>query len=198
MIGMHTETAPSKATMTLRLLAAAKISLPCVASNALLAVTMCLPLSIAASIASFATPVPPMTSTTMSISGSRTTRITSSVSGTSGPMISRARCQIARRNPRDLDSAPRATRDLFAIALQDAIRSAPDGPDAEQSDLNRLHVHAPWRQAHDPDHRARVLRSSARECAPSLPGRPENRSRSQRFPHVRGDRSLPSQPRLTR
>jgi hypothetical protein len=49
MIGMPPATAASKATMTPFFWAAAKISLPCLASRALLAVTTCLPWSIACS-----------------------------------------------------------------------------------------------------------------------------------------------------
>ena len=55
MIGMPPATAASNATITPLRRAAAKISLPCVASSALLAVTTCLPWSIAARIRSLAT-----------------------------------------------------------------------------------------------------------------------------------------------
>ncbi len=54
MIGMPPATAASNATITPFFCAAAKISLPCVASSALFAVTTCLPLSIASSTRSFA------------------------------------------------------------------------------------------------------------------------------------------------
>ena len=56
MMGMPPATAASKATITRIFCAAAKISLPCVASSALLAVTTCLPLAMALSTSSFATP----------------------------------------------------------------------------------------------------------------------------------------------
>ena len=72
-IGMPPATAASKATMTPIFWAAAKISLPCIARSALLAVTTCLPFSMALSISSLATLEPPMSSTTMSTSGSATT-----------------------------------------------------------------------------------------------------------------------------
>ena len=49
MMGMPPATAASKATTTPRSRAAAKISLPCTASSALLAVTTCLPAAIASS-----------------------------------------------------------------------------------------------------------------------------------------------------
>ncbi len=79
MMGMPPATAPSNATITPFFCAAAKISLPWVASSALLAVTTCLPFSIAARTRSFATVVPPISSITMSISGSRTTAKASEV-----------------------------------------------------------------------------------------------------------------------
>ncbi len=69
MMGMLTATAPSYATVTPCWRAAAKISLPCVASSALLAVTTCLPARMAASTHSRAGLVPPATSTTTSTSG---------------------------------------------------------------------------------------------------------------------------------
>ena len=55
-IGMPPATAASKATITPRSLAAAKISLPCTAIKALLAVTTCLPWAIAAKTNSLAIP----------------------------------------------------------------------------------------------------------------------------------------------
>src|SRR6267143_470978 len=61
MIGMPPPTAPSKATITPFFCAAAKISVPWVASSALLAVTTCLPLRIASSTSSLAMVVPPPT-----------------------------------------------------------------------------------------------------------------------------------------
>jgi hypothetical protein len=73
MIGTPPATAASKATITPFFCAAAKMRLPCVASSALFAVTTCLPLAIASSTRSFATRVPPMSSTTMSTSGERAT-----------------------------------------------------------------------------------------------------------------------------
>ncbi len=56
MMGMPPATAASKATMTPFFCAAAKISLPCTASSALLAVTTCLPFSMALSTSSLAMP----------------------------------------------------------------------------------------------------------------------------------------------
>ena len=54
MIGMPPATEASKATITPFFCAAVKISLPCVASSALLAVTTCLPCRIASSTSSLA------------------------------------------------------------------------------------------------------------------------------------------------
>ncbi len=42
---------------------------------------------------------------------------------------------------RDLDAAAGAALDLFLVALQHVERAAADGADAEQADLDRLHVH---------------------------------------------------------
>ncbi|MNC89317.1 hypothetical protein D3C83_52310 [compost metagenome] len=69
MMGMPPPTAPSNATITSRFCAAAKISFPCCASKALLAVTTCLPAAMALRMSSFATVVPPISSTTISMSG---------------------------------------------------------------------------------------------------------------------------------
>jgi hypothetical protein len=55
MIGIPPATAASNATITPRLEASAKMRLPCTASMALLAVTTCLPLAMAASTRSLAT-----------------------------------------------------------------------------------------------------------------------------------------------
>src|SRR6266480_104306 len=74
MIGMPPPTEPSKATITPFFCAAAKISVPWVASSALLAVTTCLPLRIASSTSSLAMVMPPISSTMMSTCASRTTR----------------------------------------------------------------------------------------------------------------------------
>ena len=79
MIGMPPATAPSKATITPLACAAAKISLPCRASSALLAVTTCLPLAIACRMNVRAGSMPPISSTTMSMSGCARTTAASSV-----------------------------------------------------------------------------------------------------------------------
>ena len=72
MMGMPPATEPSKATITPVLWAAEKISVPCLASSALLAVTTCLPFSIARITRSRAAVSPPISSTTMSMSGRST------------------------------------------------------------------------------------------------------------------------------
>src|SRR5882757_8738661 len=86
MMGMPPATAPSNATITPFFCAAEKISLPWVASSALFAVTTCLPLSIAASTRTFATVVPPISSITISTSGSRTTAKASATTRASPPV----------------------------------------------------------------------------------------------------------------
>src|SRR5262245_3367987 len=73
MIGMPPATEASKPTITPAFCAALKIWLPCLASSALLAVTTCLPFAIASSTSCFATVYPPISSTTMSMSGALTT-----------------------------------------------------------------------------------------------------------------------------
>ena len=72
-IGIPPATAASNATLTPFSAAAAKISLPCSAISALLAVTTCLPLAIAFNTSSLATVVPPMSSTRTSTLGSSAT-----------------------------------------------------------------------------------------------------------------------------
>ena len=117
-VGMQPATAASKATITFCCRAAAKISFPCSASSALFAVTTCLPRTIAARIASLATVVPPITSTTMSISGLVTTARTSSTTGISGPDDRPGAFDVSRRDHRDLDAPPGAAGDLLAVAFQ--------------------------------------------------------------------------------
>ena len=70
MRGTPPQTAASKATSTSLAAAAVRTSLPCRASRALLAVTTCFLQEMASRTKSRATSVPPMSSTTMSISGS--------------------------------------------------------------------------------------------------------------------------------
>ena len=71
-IGIPPATAASKATITLCFCAAAKISVPCLASKALFAVTTCLPFAIAFRTNSFVLVSPPISSQTISISGCET------------------------------------------------------------------------------------------------------------------------------
>ena len=77
MIGTPPATAASNPTITPCFCAAAKISLPCTASIALLAVTRCLPFAIALRVSSFAIVYPPISSITMSMSGLATTSLPS-------------------------------------------------------------------------------------------------------------------------
>ena len=73
MIGTPPATADSNATVTPFSCAAANTSLPWSAMSALFAVTTCLPLAMARRTRSRASPVPPMTSTTIEISELHTT-----------------------------------------------------------------------------------------------------------------------------
>jgi hypothetical protein len=43
---------------------------------------------------------------------------------------------VARADPGDLDAAAGASRDLLAIAIENAVRSAADRPEPEQSQLD--------------------------------------------------------------
>jgi hypothetical protein len=123
MIGMPPATEPSNATMVPCLCAAEKISVPCFARRALFAVTTCLPLAIAFNTRSRASVSPPISSTMMSMSGRATISPAGrdqldAVEGNSARLL-----QVAGRGHLDHDLAPRATRDLLAVAAQDL-----DGP----------------------------------------------------------------------
>src|ERR1041384_2066726 len=87
MMGMPPPTEASKATITPLFWAAAKISLPWVASSALLAVTTCLPCAIASSTSCFPTVYPPISSTTISTSLERATSNASGVTSARPPTI---------------------------------------------------------------------------------------------------------------
>ena len=139
MIGMPPATAASKATITPLAWAAAKISLPCFASSALLAVTTCLPLAMAASTSSLARVSPPISSTTMSMSGSR--RPPSRVGDElDARQVHGARLrQVLRGGHGDDDLAAGAARDLLAVAAQHLDGAAADGAEAEQADVDRFH-----------------------------------------------------------
>ena len=95
--GIPPQAAASSITYTPFCLAAEKISLPCLAITALFAVTMCLPWSIAFKIKLLAGSIPPITSTTISISGSLTIDSKSSV--TILGSISTSRCLASDRTP---------------------------------------------------------------------------------------------------
>src|ERR1035441_3286990 len=91
MMGMPPATAASKATTTPFSRAAAKISVPWIASRALLAVTTCLPAAIASRTSALATPVPPISSTTTSISGRAINDRASAVTSAAPPASALAR-----------------------------------------------------------------------------------------------------------
>ena len=87
-IGIPPATLASKATQRLYFLAQSKTSLPCVASKALLAVTMCLPEARESKMAFLVQVVPPASSTTTSREGSFTTSSQWEVIIESGILIS--------------------------------------------------------------------------------------------------------------
>ncbi|MNS81912.1 hypothetical protein D3C72_1156390 [compost metagenome] len=122
-MGMLTATAPSYITATPCALAAAKISGPCTASSALLAVTTCLPCAMAASTQSRVGPVPPATSTTTSTSGSVATCIGSAVSATPSPTMPWARARL--RAATTVTSMPRPARAAMRSWLRASTRKVP-------------------------------------------------------------------------
>ena len=124
MMGMLTATAPSYATVTPCCRAAAKISLPCVASSALLAVTTCLPARMAASTHSRAGLVPPATSTTTSTSGCVATSIGSLVSAASLPTTRIARARLRAHTITSL--MPRPARPAISAWLRASTRNVPE------------------------------------------------------------------------
>src|SRR5207244_20550 len=118
MIGMPPATAASNATITPAFCAAAKISLPCAARSALLAVTTCLPSAIACSMSERAGSMPPISSSTMSTSGLRTRASTSAFTSTlsvpcnsarafSGARVAIRVMRIGRPARREISSALR-------------------------------------------------------------------------------------------
>ena len=142
MIGTPPATAASNATITPFFCAAAKIWLPCVASSALFAVTTCLPWRIASSTRSLAMVVPPISSTTISISGERTSAAPSEITlALPLTILLRARNLLVgdHRNP---DRAPGAALDLVGVAAEHLPGAAADRADAEQADVNGLHFFA--------------------------------------------------------
>ncbi len=140
MIGMPPATAASKATITPLACAAAKISLPCFASSALLAVTTCLPCPMAAITSSRARVSPPISSTTMSMPGSATTAIGSATSRIpSSPTVRVFAISLAVAIG-DLDFAAGPARDLLAVAAQHLDGAAADRAQAQQADVHRFHV----------------------------------------------------------
>ena len=122
-MGMLTATAPSYATATPCWRAAAKISLPCSASSALLAVTTCLPARMAASTQSRAGPVPPAASTSTSTSGWVATCMGSLVSATSLPTTLMARARLRAQTTTSL--MPRPARPAISAWLRASTRKVP-------------------------------------------------------------------------
>ena len=140
MIGMPPATAASKPIITPFLCAAAKISLPCTASKALLAVTTCLPAAMASSTSVLATPVPPISSTTMSIAGSAITRLRVVDHGRGIADDAAGARHVEIGDAGDANAAAGAALDLFLVALQDLEGAAPHRADAQQADLHGFHV----------------------------------------------------------
>ena len=145
MIGMPPATAASNATITPFACAAAKISLPCRASSALLAVTTCLPCAIASSTSVRAGSMPPISSTTMSMSGCAThdRRIV-------GEVARRRRRACLRARGRACASAihvmriGRPARRAISSSLRRSTSHVPPPtvPKPEQADLQRLQSRA--------------------------------------------------------
>ena len=115
-IGIPPATAASNATITPLALAAAKISVPCTANKALLAVTMCLPLAIAANTNSLDKVSPPINSTITSISGWLIKVLGSATTGTVLPTISWAAATL--RLHTITTSMPRPVRRIISSWLR--------------------------------------------------------------------------------
>ena len=120
-IGIPPATAASNATCTLCCSASAKISLPCSASRALLAVTTCLPCLIASVTTSRATVMPPITSMTISTSSARTIDSRSSLHA----IPSSCRSGRSRRLPTWVIRISRPVRRVISAALSCSRRNAP-------------------------------------------------------------------------
>src|SRR6185436_7902376 len=118
MIGMPPATAPSKATITPLACAAPKISLPCRASSALFAVTTCLPLAIACRMKVRAGSRPPISSTTMSMSGLASTVAASPVSSKPVPPAVAARACSSARSAIHVIRMGRPARRAISSALR--------------------------------------------------------------------------------
>ncbi len=116
MIGMPPATDASNATMTPLLWACEKISVPCFARSALLAVTTCLRLSIALRTSARASVSPPMSSTTMSMSGRAT--ISPAVAASSIPSSETERCFFKSRAPATLMTMSRPARREISSRLR--------------------------------------------------------------------------------
>ncbi len=144
MIGMPPATAASKATTTPFSRAAAKISVPCTASSALLAVTTCLPAAIASSTSAAGDPgaadqldhdvdVGPV---------DQRARVGADLGGAAGDPARAFEVDVDDMG--DADLAAGAAPDLLLVALQDRERAAADDAGAEQPDLERFHANEGW------------------------------------------------------
>ena len=121
-IGIPPATAASNCTMTFFSSASGKISLPYSASSFLLAVTMCLPFSMAFNTASLAMPVPPNNSTTTSTS-SRVTSSNGSLTKAADGQIWRAFSSLKSHTALMRTSRPK--RRLISAALSRNTAAVP-------------------------------------------------------------------------
>ena len=128
MIGMPPATAASYDTATPFSAAAVKISLPCNARSALLAVTTCLPAAMASSTRLLAGSMPPITSTTMSISGSLTRSCQSLESVTRSSTMPRARSILRQTTVLTSMGAPARRESSCALRLRTAYVPPPTVP----------------------------------------------------------------------
>ena len=102
-----------------------------------MAVTTFLPLRMAASTKSNAAPVPPINSTTMSISGSSTISAKSEVKRPGGS-IGRGLVVVDLEDLHDAEVDPGALEDLIMLFLDEAIDARPYGAEAQEP-----HAHDP-------------------------------------------------------
>ncbi len=138
MIGMPPATAASNPIITPLACAAAKISLPCTASSALLAVTTCLPLAMASSTRVLAVvgAADQLDHDVDGRVGDDAARIVDHLRRVADDAARTREVEVGHRG--DADLAPGTALDLFLIALQHLECAAADRADAEQADLDRF------------------------------------------------------------
>ena len=140
MIGMPPATAASNSRSRPAASAAAYSSAPTLASSSLFAVTTGLPLASASRISSRAGSMPPIASTTRSMSGSDTTVWASRVSMPSASSTSRGADRLRTATPCDLEAQAGAALDGGRLRLDELHECSTHVPASENPDPYRLVV----------------------------------------------------------